>query len=292
MALSPSLAGTPLKPFHVAVTWRHLMNYAAAIHDENPVYFDDEKDVSLIGHPMFSVAATWPLLENLTEYMDSNLFPSEILNTKVHYTEHLELFRPILPGDTLTIEGEISAVLPHRSGTYLVIRLAAKDNHNEPVFTEYIGTLLRGVQCSHKGRGHETLPTIPTADFETPVIWEKKIFIDPLQPYHYDGCTNIFFPIHTSRKFAHQVGLPDIILQGTATLALAVRELINTEAGGQPVKLKRIGCRFTHMVFPGTEISVQLRGATAHDDGRMLFFHVYNNKGEKAISNGYAFLTH
>ena len=161
MALSPSLAGTPLKPFHVAVTWRHLMNYAAAIHDENPVYFDDERDVSLIGHPMFSVAATWPLLENLTEYLDADLFPSEILRTKVHYTEHLELFRPILPGDALTIEGEISAVLPHRSGTHLVIRLAAKDSHNEPVFTEYIGTLLRGVRCTHKGRGMKPCPPFP-----------------------------------------------------------------------------------------------------------------------------------
>jgi acyl dehydratase len=292
MELDPSVVGISLRPFHAKVKWRHLMNYAAAIHDENPIYFDDENDRGLIAHPMFCVALTWPLLEDMTKYMDSDEFPSEILHTKVHYTEHLEFFRPVLPGDSLTIEGQISAVLPHRSGTHLVIRLVAKNSHGEPVFTEYTGALLRGVGCGNKGKGLETLPTTPTANFQTSTIWEKKIFIDPLQPYHYDGCTNIFFPIHTSRKFAHQVGLPGIILQGTATLALAVRELINMEAGGQPNKLKRLGCQFAHMVFPGTEISVRLRGSTAHNNGRMLFFHVFSDKGEKAISNGYAFLAY
>jgi hypothetical protein len=51
-----------------------------------------------------------------------------------------------------------------------------------------------------------------------------------MRPYVYDGCTNIYFPIHTSVGFARMVGLPDIILQGTATLAYAARELADREA--------------------------------------------------------------
>ncbi len=291
MELSPSLVGTPFKPYHVVVTWRRLMNYAAAIHDENPVYFDDESDRGLIGHPMFCVAITWPVLENMAEYMVCDAFPSEILQTKVHYTEHLELFSPILPGDSLTIAGEITAILPQRAGTHLVIRLSAQNSQGKPIFTEFTGALLRGVVCGNEGMGLETLPVRPAPIVEGPALWEKRIFIDPLLPYHYDGCTNIFFPIHTSRKFAHQVGLPGIILQGTATLALAVRELINEEAEKRPESLKKISCKFTHMVFPGTEITVKLRGAAVQDNGRELFFDVLNDRGEKAISNGYVFLS-
>jgi acyl dehydratase len=111
-----------------------------------------------------------------------------------------------------------------------------------------------------------------------------------LRPHLYDGCTDIVFPIHTSRAFARQVGLPGNILQGTATLAFAVREIINREAGGDPLILKSVFCRFTGMVFPGTVIRVQLVGKSVKDNGTNLHFIVLNQEGQKAISGGYAFL--
>ena len=43
------------------------------------------------------------------------------------------------------------------------------------------------------------------------------------------------------------MGLPGIIHQGTATLAYAVRELVNREARGNPALLKALACRFTGM---------------------------------------------
>jgi acyl dehydratase len=98
------------------------------------------------------------------------------------------------------------------------------------------------------------------------------------------------FPIHTSRAFARQVGLPGNILQGTATLSYAVREIINREAGGNPLTLKTVLCRFTGMVFPGTVIRVQLVGKSVKQDGTDLHFNVLNQEGQKAISDGYAFL--
>jgi acyl dehydratase len=112
-----------------------------------------------------------------------------------------------------------------------------------------------------------------------------------LNIYHniYDGCTNIVFPIHTSKKFAHQVGLPEIILQGTATLALAVRELIKREAESRPWRLKEIYCRFSGMVFPGSDITLQVYEASPQS-GRS-YFDVLNQKGEKILSHGYAFIT-
>ena len=100
-----------------------------------------------------------------------------------------------------------------------------------------------------------------------------------MAPFIYDGCTDIHFPIHTSRKFANDVGLPGIIHQGTATLAYAARELVNREARGNPALLKALACRFTGMVRPGSD------DRTA-DSGMLVAFDVLNAEGKKAISDG------
>ena len=68
----------------------------------------------------------------------------------------------------------------------------------------------------------------------------------------YTECARIFNPIHTDRAVALAAGLPDIILHGTATLALAVSELIKGFADGNPARVKRLGGRFSAMVLmPG-----------------------------------------
>ncbi len=290
MQIGSQLVGTPLRIYHTQITWRDTMNYAAAIGDDNPRYFDDERDAGIIGPPMFAVAATWPVIANLPDFIEADDFPEEILLTQVHYTEHIRFHRPLVPGQALAIQGRVAAILPHRAGTQIVICCQAFDQSHQPVFTEHIGAMMRGVQCNDSGRGAEALPPVPARGTEDRLRWEQRIQIDSLLPFVYDGCTNIVFAIHTSSKFARQVGLPGIILQGTATLALAVGELINREADGDPTMLKEIYCRFTGMVLPGSEIRLQVYGSgTARNTGA-LFFDVINQEGAKAISHGYALL--
>jgi acyl dehydratase len=290
MQISSQFVGTPLKTYQSQITWRDTMNYAAAINDGNPQYFDDERNAGIIAPPMFAVAATWPVAENIPDHIEADAFPREIQLTQVHYSEHIRFHRPLIPGQTLSIEGRVAAIMPHRAGTQIVIRFEAFDQNHAPVFTEHNGAMMRGVKCDDGGSGSETLPSAPDRGTEDRLRWEQGIAIDPLLPFVYDGCTNIVFPIHTSKKFAHQVGLPGIILQGTATLALAVSEIINREADGDPLKLKEIYCRFTGMVLPGSEIRLQVYGSRAGYHAGAIFFDVINQAGEKAISHGYALL--
>lgn len=289
--ISPNLVGTRLKPYHAQIHWRDTMNYAAAVSDSNPLYFDDERDGGVMVHPMFSVAVTWPIVENLSQYLDATDIPLELLLTQVHYTEHLIFHRQIRPDEKLTIKGKIVAILPHRAGTHIVLRFQAFDQGQELVFTEFNGAMLRGVQCRGAGQKAENCPAIPDDRDVHQLRWEKRITIDPLLPFIYDGCTNIVFPIHTSKKFAHQVGLPQIILQGTATLALAVRELIKRETESQPLRLKEIYCRFTGMVLPGSDITVHVYEALADQISGRCYFDVRNQKGEKVLSHGYALIS-
>jgi len=287
MELSTDLVGTLLKPYQTRITSRQTTNYAAAIQDNNSVYFDDRKKVGIVvGHPMFPVSVTWPVLSRLDQFIEAKEFPMDVLLTQVHYSEHLILHRLIRPDDVLTLTGSLKAFLPHRAGTHAIIALEALDDKGSPVFTEYIGAMLRGVDCS-SGKQAGELPVIPENKSEDGLVWQSDIFIDPLQPYVYDGCTNIEFPIHTSPNFAQAVGLPGIILQGTATLAYAVREMVNQEANMDPSNIEEIACNFTGMVKPGTQIQVCCTEKKAHHDHMDLFFQVKNHENQKAIRNGY-----
>lgn len=290
MEIDSSIQGTRLKPLNTTIEWRRMKNYAAAIDDNNPVYFDDLRPGGVKAHPMYSVAVTWPIMANLSHHLAEAGLAPEIMATQVHYSEHLRFHRLMTDGDELTVQGEVAAVVPHRAGTHLVLRLEATDAGGAPVFTEHIGGMLRGVQCRGGAAGAERLPAQPEASVESGPEWEASIFIDPLRPYVYDGCTDIFFPIHTSPAFAQMVGLPGIILQGTATLALAVRELISREAGGDPARLASVGCRFAGMVPPDSTISVRLLGRDSGQDGTRLFFEVLNTQGQPAIKGGHALL--
>ncbi|MCX8124557.1 MAG: MaoC/PaaZ C-terminal domain-containing protein [Spirochaetes bacterium] len=289
MKIDSSFVGTPLKAYTTTISSRATMNYAAAIDDDNPLYFNDE--FQIIAPPMFAVACTWPISERIWDYIDNKIFPFEIIKTQVHYTEHLRFYRAIVPGDVLTIKGNIVAITPHKAGTVITICFNAYDNKGDFVFTEHIGGLMRGVECTDKGRGKENLPTLLSPKkTDDEVCWIKTLYIDRTRPYIYDGCTNIHFPIHTSKAFAKMVGLPDILLQGTATLAYAAREIINIEANGNANSLNELSCRFTGMMIPPGNIQIVLLAKEYATDSIHCFFEVHGSAG-RIISNGYAKVT-
>jgi len=287
MKIETKYVGTPLRDYNVKIHWRDTMNYAAALQDNNLCYFDDERKEGIVAPPMYAVAVTWPIIENLRDFMSGKKLPYRVMSTIVHYSEHLIIHRLIKPGDELTIKGKIIAMLPHQAGTHIITCFEALDKNNAPVFREYMGGMLRGVECIGEANGIENLPTIPQGEISDKFLWKEVLPIDKLQTFIYDGCSRIYFPIHTSKKFAHMVGLSDIILQGTATLAYAVREITNKEAKGNPENIKEISCNFTGMVMPGTNIEIQLNNKSEIEDNVSLFFNVFNNEQKKAIRNGY-----
>jgi len=286
MQLNSGLVGSRIIGVKTEVTWRRTTSYAAAIGDTNPRYLDDTVEGGLSAHPAFAVALTWPIMEKIQEQFPEEL-PFEIVMTMVHAYEHLIFHRPIKPGDVISIDGQVAAVLPTSVGTLLVLQLDATERNGGPVFTEYTGAMFRGISCNDEGRGVENLPQTPDWPDPAVPIWESEIPISRQASYVYDGCTDIVFPIHTSVSFAKAVGLPGIILQGTATLAMACTQLVDREAGSDPGRLKELGCRFSRTVIPGSSIKVQLLNRD-DDIGTKLGFHVLNAESEQAIKSGFA----
>jgi hypothetical protein len=286
MEVSTRFVGSKTKPHKVALNWRQTTNFAASIGDNNPSYFDDERPDGIVAPPMIVAALTWPVSLNIGDYLIADAFPAHLQVHQVHYSESVIWHTLMRPEDHLTINGELVALLNHPIGTHMVMRYEAANADGTPVFTEYTGAILRGVKIEGPSIGKENCPPINKYNGGADPAWVASQHIDPLAPYIYDGCADISFPIHTSPKFAKSVGLPGIILHGTATLGMAVRELVNRETDGNPGRLKELDCNFTDMVMPGSDINIRLLGREDAGDGTNLFFEVTNDSGRKAISRG------
>jgi acyl dehydratase len=110
----------------------------------------------------------------------------------------------------------------------------------------------------------------------------------PLAMAHvYSECAQIWNPIHTEKRVAIAAGLPDIILHGTATWAIAGREIVGRYLAGDWGQLSRLHGRFTGMVMLGSALEVRMY--LDHPAG-CVFFSVWNDAGERVISQGVASL--
>ena len=285
LKIGSDIVGIPWKVVKKQIHWRDTTNYAASLNDMNPHYIDDERPGGIVASPMFAVTLGWPLAQKIHEQVEMP-YPQEVFDQTVHYTAYIDYERLIRPGETVTVFPTICTVAPRKSGTYLVYKFVVTDEDGKLIHTEYMGVMLRGVACLDAGKGEESTPSTKPLKAET-VLWESSIPVSRAFPYVYDGCTGIVFDIHTSPKFAHSVGLPDILVQGTTTVAFGVRELINKEAGGDPGRVKALGGRLTAMVFPDTEIKVQLLEKHVTPEGTDLHFQVVNQEGQVALSHGY-----
>ena len=283
------IVGTPLRERRCEVRWRRTMNYAAAVGDANPRFLDDTRDDGLAVHPIFPVALTWPIIENIGEQLEG-LVPPEAIPRMVHASEHIAWHGPMRPGDDLVMTGRIAAVVPKSAGALVVLRIEAKRKDGAPVFTEHIGGLFRGVPCDGPAAGEDDLPRHETGSSgpgENPV-WSEEIPVSPLAAHVYDGCADIVFPIHTSPAIARFAGLPGIILQGTATLAMAASRIVDREAGGDPLAVSQIACSFRKPVLPGSTIRLDLLARRPTAGGVDLDFSVLNAEGQTALQDGWA----
>src|SRR5208337_536308 len=131
------------------------------------------------------------------------------------------------------------------------------DESGKPVCTSRYGSIYRGVDIVGDDRPlmSSDLPR-PSALPKHPCA-EAKVHVPGGLAHTYTECAQIWNPIHTDIKVARDAGLPELILHGTATLALAVSQLVHSEAGGDPSRVARIAGRFSGMVLMPSDIIVR-----------------------------------
>ena len=285
MPLDRKMIGCQTNGVEHWVDERWLMAYAASLADLNPAYMNTPAG-KVIAHPVFPVCLEWPPILNTRKLAAADTLTEEESGRGVHAAHDLHIFRPIRAGEMLTTKATMIGIEAIRPGGAYTMRLDTFDTQQQLVCTTYQLSIYRGVavidgRTGNEGDGERP----PEAPDSLPIEQAQNfdIHIPGSLAHTYTECARIWNPIHTDRRVALAAGLPDIILHGTATLALAVTRIIDQRLGGDPTRVKRIGGRFAAMVLMPSTIQLQL--SASGDDH--LSFQVLNEQGETAISKGF-----
>ncbi len=259
------------------------MAYAAALDDLMPCYMDTRDARKFLAHPMFPVCIEWPVIISMRQRFESGDLTAEEARRGVHATHDLVIHRPIRPPEKLTTRASVVSIERRKPGAFQLTKLETIDESGKPVCTSMYGSIYRGVEVVGDDRpltANSELPRLSTSP-KYPRA-EGKVHVPGGLAHTYTECAQIWNPIHTDIKVARDAGLPELILHGTATLALAVSQLVHSEAGGDPARVARIAGRFSGMVLMPSDIMVR----TLARESDIVYFDVLTQSGEPAISNG------
>ena len=264
------------------VTARSITAFAGGVDDFNPVYFEDDRPEGLIAHP--GMVFTWQWNSRFTPDKDLDL---QLVRRGVQSWLDVRFNRPIREGDIITSQGQSIAVKQIRPGVLSTQRFTFRDSSGETVAVMDSSGITRGAELDGEAAELESAPPVPqrSTNGDTPV-WSATLPIDPLAPHVYTECADIWNPIHTERKVALAAGLPDIILHGSASLLIALREVINRNLGGDPTRVTRFAGQFRGMVIPGADVTVNAVEVRDEGDREVIFYEMLNDQGELAITNG------
>ena len=282
MPLNPKTVGETTAPFTHDADARWIMSYAGGLHDTNPRYMDTELNGPVRAHPVFPVCLEWPVILACRHLPGSETITPEEAVRSVHASHDLHIYRPIRAGDRLTTTGTVIALETKTPGACQYLRLDTHDAEGELVCRTFQLGISRGVEILGEARLEEGPPP-PNLSEMDPSDLRIDIPVAAEAAHVYTECARIWNPIHTDRAVAIAAGLPDIILHGTATLALAVSALVDNCLGGDPRPIHRLGCRFSAMVLMPSIITLAVT-AWGHD---RLTFEVLTEDGQRAISHGF-----
>lgn len=275
MALSSEAVGLQVGPLAHAIDARWLMAYAAGLGETDRRYFDTRAAGGPLAHPLFPVCYEWPLALALHPRIAS----ADLQHRSVHAAHDLVIHRPPRAGETLRTTARVVAVVSRRPGAFMVVRYDTVDASGQPVTTTLYGSIYRGVPV--RGPDREEVPW--TADGAEAAGLEPvaTVAVPATLGHIYTECARIWNPIHTDVAVAERAGLPDVILHGTATLALSVSRVL-AAPGGDPRRVRRVTCRFTGMVRMPSAVMVR---ADAADRGRVRF-DALDDDGRPVLSRG------
>jgi acyl dehydratase len=284
MVIPTSALGVTAGPREQAIDARWLMAYAAALGEHAQAYFDTTRPGGILAHPLFPVCYEWPLALDVR----ARVLADEAAVRGVHATHHLTLHRPPRPGDRLRTTATVAALERRAPGAYMVVRLHTVDAAGEPVSTTDYGSLYLGVECeAGPPPANDPHPgSLPRREREKGEWWSAEVPVSATLAHVYTECARIWNPIHTDRAVALGAGLPDIILHGTATLALAVSEALRQQERGPATRVRAIACRFGTMVRLPSRLVVRGRRPEASADRRVVRFEALAEDGRPAVRDG------
>ena len=282
MPFNSAVVGGTSKAFVYDIDERWLMSYAAGLGDTGAAYFDTHA-CEVIGHPLFPVCLEWPAILDCWNIPGNESVSQEERRRDVHAAHDLHIYRPVRTGDRLTTTATVVGLMQIKPGAAQTIRLDTVADDGELVCRTYQLGIKRGVDFIGAPASVETSPALPDLPSHNGEGQQHAIPVSKQAAHVYTECARIWNPVHTDRAIALAAGLPDIILHGTATMALAVSTIVNQLLGGASTRVTRLGGRFSAMVLMPSTITL-----TIHADKQgLVAYTVFTENGDPAISQGF-----
>ena len=235
---------------------RWLMSYMACLTDGDLDYYDSGLDNP--AHPLFPVCVEWPVILKLRaeNHLKDNL---DTGSSVVHASHDLHIHAPLKAGQLVTTSAVITGMVQKSPGVYETLCLETRDENGVLLSTTYQGSMRLGEQLEGPAIIDSSLMPLP----DVPALAIPRLYKQHISSgfaHIYTECARIWNPIHTDRRLAHNAGLPDILLHGTATLALAVSRIVENELSGDYSCVNRIAARFSGMVFMPSNLVIRVIG--------------------------------
>ena len=279
MGLPVDKLGTVYEERTAAIDADRARAYAAATNDDNPAYTSGK-----YAPPVFGVVPTWEAIL----LASADVVPPEAMMMIVHGEQDMHFHRPLTPGRTLRTRAEAFSVRVAGSGTRFTIRTVSVDGDDgDPVLEQYVTMFVRGMSDGESAGPDKPDHTFPD-DARGRPVGEHTVHVDDDQTFRYRDASGDMMPIHVDDNFARSVGLPGIIAHGLCTMAMTSQAVLQTVAGGDPSRLKRLAVRFAANVFPGNDVETSVYEAGTSDDGNKVYAFEATSQGDLVIKNGLA----
>ena len=286
MPFPAASVGLHLRPVESDISTRKILAYAAGLGASDDAFLDDAQAGGVRALPFQCVSPEWPVLLSMRHILGDTLVAVEA-RRGVHAIQDSSFHRPMRPGDRLVTKGQLVSATMIRAGVLTVCRLDTCDRETqEPVTTTWTSSIYRGVDLAGEPMIMAAPPALIDAEIQPlgPDAEAQTVFIPKEMPHVYSECADIWNPIHSEREVALAAGLPDVILHGTATWALAGLAVLRRYGRSDVAALKRMTGRFAGMVIPGENITIRHQ----QDPSGVVRFEVRTSSGALAISHGVA----
>lgn len=277
MGLATHKLGTRYRLGTEAVDPQRALAYAAATNDDTAAYRSGG-----VAPPVFGVVPTWSALGRAL----ADVVPADAMMRIVHGEQDMRFWQPLVPGTQLATTAEAYSIRPAGSSCRYTVKLTSTEAASgATVLEQYVTMVVRDLPGGEKGGPDKPDHRFPPGARENRV-GEQVTHVDDDQTFRYRDASGDDMAIHVDEAVARSVGLPGIIVHGLCTMAMAGKAVVQTVAGGDPVRLKRLAVRFSEFVLPGEDLvttiydagpdgapAVQVYAFEAHSNGRRCLTH-------------------
>ncbi|MFL6182667.1 MAG: MaoC family dehydratase N-terminal domain-containing protein [Actinomycetes bacterium] len=147
MPLNGDLVGKTYAPQTYEVSREKIREFAAAVGDANPAYYEVESARSL-GHPDLVAPPTFAVVVTRGPQIEVIEDPAVGLDFSrvVHGDQKFEFSRPIVAGNVLTTTASISAAHTRAGTDFLTIRSDVRNQSGAPVVSVFATLVARAVE--------------------------------------------------------------------------------------------------------------------------------------------------